>query len=231
MMHLLLKNYYQQKMTLSSKDSMVYILDNLKKIIEGIDQDISIIQADVIKTFAEYARHYTNETWHPVAVEEPFSVQIYEDEELIILWEGIIDLRVEIPGMKEKPFVDHKTSSRIQYVDNLDNQFIGYATATGENTGFVNQIIFKSGPDKFNRPPLPFDATLKKVWLDSVVDSAREFLVYESTGIWPRRIRSCNADKFPCIFRDICKGDERTQKWVKETRFRKVEKWDVFTRP
>jgi hypothetical protein len=230
--HLLLASYYRRKMENGndSRDAGMWVIKNYQEVIKSVDYDISDIQADVLSMFAEYVRFYGPESWVPIGVEEPFSVPVYEDEELIILYEGLVDLRISIPGMKERPWVDHKTGSRRQYPDNLDNQFIGYSLALGETTGFVNAIEFKKDPDKFHRSPLPFDATIKKAWLDSLVDTAREFLVYELTGHWPRRIRSCNADKFPCIFRDICKGDERTQKWVKETRFRKVPQWDVFTR-
>lgn len=231
MMHILLKHYYLQKMEgRSSSDAGIYVLDNYRKFLDDVEFMVSDVHGEVIRVFAEYCKFYANETWIPIAVEQPFSTPIYEDDELIVVYEGIIDLRVEIPGMTERPIIDHKTSSRRQYVDNLDNQFIGYAFATGESMGFVNAIEFKQAPDKFFRPPLPFDRALKQTWLMSVVDSAREYLTYEATGVWPRRIRSCNADKFPCIYRDICKGDERTQKWVKETRFKVVKEWDVFTR-
>ena len=232
LIHLLLATYYKRKMENGndSKEAGGWIVSNYSKIISEIDYDISEIQHDVIGTFAEYVKKYFNETWIPIAVEEPFSVPVYEDDELILLYEGLVDLRIKIHGMTEQPWVDHKSGSRRQYPDNLDNQFIGYSVALGETTGFVNAIEFKKDPDKFHRSPLPFDQTLKKRWLDSLVDTAREFLTYDMIGHWPRRIRSCNADKFPCIFRDICKGDEKMQKWVKETRFRVVPQWDVFTR-
>jgi PD-(D/E)XK nuclease superfamily len=231
MMHTLLKHYYLHKMSgAGSSEASVYVLDNYRNFLSEITYPIDDIQGEVIRVFAEYCHFYKDERWIPVSVEEPFSTPIYEDDELILIYEGIIDLRVEVPGMRERPTVDHKTSSLRQYLDNLDNQFIGYAFVSGESTGFVNTIIFKQGMDKFARPPLPFDDTIKKVWLNAVVDSAREFLACETSGVWPRRIRSCNADKFPCIYRDLCKGDEKTQRWLKETRFRIVEPWDVFTR-
>ena len=50
-----------------------------------------------LKQFREYAHHFAGDGWLPLEIEQSFSKKLYEDENLVILYEGIVDLVADSP--------------------------------------------------------------------------------------------------------------------------------------
>lgn len=202
-----------------------------------IDED-SIIE--VISTFSAYVQHYAGEPWEILNVESPFSVILYEDDKprvvagveysgLVILWEGIIDLEVRNDNGDIYP-IDHKTASRRNYPDELNNQFHGYVFAKGSKMMVVNQIEFKKSPDKFNREFLVYPSYMVDNWVQSVIDTVeRKLIPAISDDYWYREMHDCN-QKFQCVFTDYCKADKVSQKFLLQTKYKETKPWDPFSR-
>lgn len=182
----------------------------------------------VITAFILYTEAYPNENFEIIDVERPFSVTLHETDSLIIMWEGIVDLRYNISAIDEKQTMDHKTGSRKNYYDEQTNQFLGYSFASGDKVVVINEIVFTKDPS-FNRQPLSYNPLMIERWKESVVDTVQEYLLYHQLGKFPRRIRSCNL-KYPCIFNKWCKADEDTQRWLLKTDYKTGKRWDPFDR-
>lgn len=204
--------------------------------------EIGIDEADIIEvlaTFHEYVDHYAGEQWKVLNVESPFSVILYENDiplvvrgveysGVMILWEGIIDLEVEAHGSVFP--VDHKTASRRNYPEPLNNQFMGYAFAKRSKMVNVNQIEFKKGADKFHRPFLSYPNHLIDAWVESVIDTVYGVLIPAiHKDKWSQNFHSCN-QKFTCVFSDYCQADERTAEFLLKTKYRETKPWDPFSR-
>lgn len=203
----------------------------------GVNEDDII---ECISTFHEYVDHYAGESWKAINVESPFSVILYEDENfsakigsseyqgLVILWEGIIDLEV-LNGNESFP-VDHKTASRRNYPEVLNNQFMGYAFAKQSKIVAVNQIEFKKGSDKFHRPFLNYPNFLIDQWVESVVDAVYDKLIPAlKRERWPRNHHACN-QKFKCVFTDYCENDAQSRKFLLQMKYQVTKPWDPFSR-
>ena len=202
----------------------------------GIQDDDTII---CISTFHEYVEHYASEQWQVNSIEAPFSVILHEDDNpffmnateysgLVILWEGIIDLGVTASG--ETFPVDHKTASRRNYPDELNNQFMGYAFAMQSRQVVVNQIEFKKNPDKFNREFLAYPNFLIDDWVESVVETVKFRLLRAiERDKWAPNFHACN-QKFQCVFTKLCKADKQSKKFLMSTNYAVTKPWDVFSR-
>lgn len=198
-----------------------------KKIPELDLEDDAI--TDVTRKFIEYTNVYSGETYEIIDVEQPFSVDLYEDDGLIIVWEGIIDLFAKHGA--EFLVVDHKTGSRKDYWDPLHNQLVGYATVKGTKLVMINEVIFVKGVNEgFHRSPLTMTAEITNLFRESTVASVKNYLAYAAANYYPPNMHSCNSGKFGCSFRDFCKADVRTQEWLMKTQYKYTTKWDPFQR-
>jgi hypothetical protein len=228
--------YEEPKTPYQARDNAV-VLARRKIPDIGINQDLA---TEVLATFHEYVDHYAGETWKAAHVESPFSVILFEDpnfiacidgidyEGLVILWEGIIDL--EVQNDFEYFPVDHKTASRRNYPEVLNNQFMGYAFAKQSRIICVNQIEFKKSPDKFHRVFLSYPDYLVDQWVESVIDAVYDKLIPAvKKNKWPRNHHACN-QKFKCVFHDYCENDETTRKFLLQTKYTVTKPWDPFSR-
>lgn len=243
--HELLRYYYIGRAALDiAPESMTPYAARDAAIVQAREKipEIGIDETDIItciSTFHEYVEHYSSEQWQVDNIESPFSVIMYEDDEpifcngkmhsgIIILWEGIIDL--EVTAANESFPVDHKTASRRNYPDELNNQFMGYAFAKQARQVVVNQIEFKKSPDKFNREFLAYPNFLIDDWVESVVEAVKYRLVPAiSRNKWSPNFHACN-QKFQCVFTKLCKADEQSKKFLMNTAYAVTKPWDVFSR-
>lgn len=228
LLHHFLEDYYKARrgneaVTKARADAVT--LNRPKFPTSGLEED-EIKQ--VVMAFIFYTEMYSNENFDIISVEQPFSVTLFEDDYLAILWEGIIDLRYRLSAINETQTMDHKSGQRKNYYDEQTNQFIGYSFASGDRVVVINEIVFTKEPS-FNRQPLSFSPLMIERWLESVVATVREYLAYRSIDYYPRRYRSCNL-KYPCIYNAWCKADDDTQKWLLKTDYKIGKKWDPFER-
>jgi hypothetical protein len=199
-----------------------------RKKIPELDLDDEAI-TDTTRKFLEYGVVYQNEFFEVIDVEQPFSIDLFEDDQLVIVWEGIRDLDIMLGN--ELYVYDHKTASRKDYWDELHNQLIGYAFAGGTKLLMINEIVFvKAVNEGFHRSPLTMTPHIVDLWRESTIASVKNYLAYASLDYYPPNVHSCNSGKFGCTFRDFCKADPETQKWLMKTKYKTATKWDPFTR-
>jgi hypothetical protein len=135
----------------------------------GYTLDIS--DFDEIKTtFQDYILRWQYDGWEILEVEQPFAKVLYDSDELMIIYEGIIDARVIDPKIGQA-VVDSKTESRKSYPFPLSNQFQGYEWAFGVPV-IIDKIGFQSSlesNEKFRRPVHESGAPAIAEWRDDAI--------------------------------------------------------------
>lgn len=153
---------------------------------------------ECIELFSEYATTYAGDGWRTKEVEQPFTVKLYEDEELIILFRGIMDWYGNIPQRGDTP-VDHKTGSRDSDNSKLRNQFIGSSFVFNSNQ-FVENKILRIKNDKFRREAHYYDDEQKIEWLNTAIYWGKQLDFYITHNTFPANNSSCRF----CFYRRIC---------------------------
>lgn len=167
-----------------------------------------------------------------VAVEEPFSYVLYEDETFRIVMIGKIDLMFTDHSYTNCP-VDHKSYSRDSQFSVLrkSNQFINYAVATNSNFLFVNRIGLQTSvpvEKKHKFVPLSFDAIYKEQWKQNVIKWAMRYYDCVENNDWPLNDTSCTKFNRLCEYYEICDTSGDDNKVYKlNTNFKVTEPWDV----
>jgi len=188
----------------------------------------------VITTFQQYAEYYQYDGLEVLGVEESFAMPIYEDEELILIYQGKIDLHCKMPNLGESCY-DHKFRAMKANYTPLDNQLIGYSIKTGSNLLYVNEIGMQKSYEpkvKFRRIPIPIADGLKERWLKNTIQWGKILDHCIQTNTWPQShlkvapqgISQCEK----CQFQRICKAgnDDEMGKIIREE-FHIVAPWDV----
>lgn len=192
-----------------------------------------LVESDIIavdRSLNQYVEHYKHEPMEVLFVEEPFALEIYknEDEDLRIVYVGVIDLIATLQGQEQKVF-DHKSQSRKSDFLLLDDQFEGYATAAGTNMITVNVIGLQASvppQEKFRRVPLSYPPYLLERWKQHLIYWVKQYLVYNNNNEWPENHQGCN--KFQtCEFYPVCtSASEAARAWKLKTEYVVSEKWD-----
>lgn len=188
---------------------------------------------ECLKTCNEYFVFYRGDKWIPLAVEEPFSYIFYEDSDLIILYEGIVDLRVKTDSDESLP-VDHKTTSRNDQIHPLKNQFIGYCRAHKSPRMVINRIGFQKtlpSNEKFTRVMKSYSRDIQDEWAEEVIHVVRMGIVHHEMGYFPRNFTSCDGKYGPCMFSEVCGTTRDARDWKLKVDFDKSEEsWDPLAR-
>jgi len=189
--------------------------------------DIAEVE-ETIHIFGQYTDHWENDGWDNIIdVEAVGSKKIYEDDNLIILYEVKIDLIPEIGGMKIP--VDHKHSSSRRDPNELSNQFKGYCWFLGSNNLIVNEIGFQKTVkpvDKFRRHVLSFPHAIIEEWKENTIFWVKMQLHYDEANTHPRNYTSC--DKFSgCELKAVCKAEPGDLRNHKLSQGFKERVWDV----
>lgn len=129
MVHMMAAEYYRLKMAKHKEDLPINHAEMVDRSIDigrqkVIEMDLEIQEAELcVKTWREYTSYYQNDPLIPIAVEEPFSEAIYEDEEVRVIFEGKLDILFENPLQDNLRLItDHKTGNRNQDPSALNNQ-------------------------------------------------------------------------------------------------------------
>jgi hypothetical protein len=167
----------------------------------------------IVKSFHQYTDYYKFDGIKILGVEDAFSFVIYEDDELIIAYEGKIDLFAEFPGLGET-VVDHKwRAMKADYIG-LDNQLIGYSIAKNTNLIYINEVGLQKSYEpekKFRRVPIPIGEGVKERWLKNTVMWAKILDHSIQNNVWPQShlktaplgITQC----VKCVFNKICNSE------------------------
>lgn len=180
-----------------------------------------------IEIFYQYTDLWENDGWDNIlSVEKVASKVLYNSEDLVILYEGKIDLVIKTT--KTIP-VDHKHSQSRRDPNELSNQFKGYCWLLGVEDLIVNELGFQKTVkpvEKFRRHLINFTPELLEEWRESVIYYTNLMLSWEKLNYFPPNYTSC--DKFSgCQYKHVCKaqpGDYRLFKINKDFR---QEVWDI----
>lgn len=229
MIHEMLKTYYTLWSIGTSFNERVSraIEAGILKSATWVDDEM---RESMIKTFRSYCEYYQNDTWIVKAVEKPFSKILYEseEEELRILYEGIIDLQVEVPKLETDCVVDHKTMARRTPANFMSNQFKGYAWATGASRVIINKIGLQktlSIPERMTREPLFYPESIIEEWKRDTIEWVRQMLSSYGRDVWKKNATSC--DKFGgCWLRDICMSEPKIRGFKIMRDFKEGREWN-----
>lgn len=196
----------------------------------NLSQDVEDCE-EVVYHAVEYFKFYQGEFWRPLYVEKPFATIIYESEEenLKIIYEGIVDLGVDT--LSGEAVVDHKSSRRNQdttYIG-LSNQFKGYAYSLGVNTVIVNKVGFQKTlkpQDRFKRIPISYDQSILDEWAANTIWWAQHLVYCIETDTWAQNLTSC--DKYSgCIYNKLCANEPGpSREWLMSTEYIVGKKWN-----
>lgn len=200
---------------------------------QGLSLDLTTSEW-IIKTFHQYAEYYRDDGVKIFGVEEPFSFIIHEDNELIILYEGKIDLHASLPNIGVSIY-DHKWRAVKANYNPLDNQLIGYSVATNSNLVYINEVGLQKTyepKDKFRRIVLNIGDGVKERWIKNTIMWAKILDYSIQNNVWPQShlktaplgITQCAK----CQYNRICnsENDEEMKRKI-EDEFHLGERWNV----
>jgi len=194
-----------------------------------MELDIADIE-NIIDNFLQYTELWENDAWTDesiIFVERVFSKVLYDSPELLVLYEGKIDLAVKINGQITP--IDHKSAKQRRDPNQLSNQFRGYCWFLGVNTLLVNEFGFQKTikpVDKFRRLALQFSDNQIAEWRENAIYWVKNGLNLIEQGLYPQNFTSC--DKYSgCIFKPtICSADPEIRDF-KLAQFFEDRVWDV----
>ena len=235
LIHTMAAQYYQGKMVQRRLDlNHAEIIDlSIEKGRESvIGMDLSVADAEqCVQTWRQYCIFYADDPWVPIHVEQPFSVILYEDDELRIVFEGRMDLVCTNPLQKDVLLViDHKTGSRNTTPSGLSNQFMGYCVAAGTKLAILNKIGFqKTLPPakKFQRHVLSYPQKVLDEWIAWTVWRARFVDACVQEESFPPDFTKCD-EYSGCQYKDVCLTPPEARQDKLARFFRVSEEFDVF---
>lgn len=184
------------------------------------------IEADRLQflkdSFVLYADHWKEDGWIPRAVEHPFTMELYrrddtdKEEGILVLYEGITDLLIEVPNEPSLIPVDHKSSSsfkKLRHPTLLSGQFIGYAVATDATKVVENKFGLQKtyGPkDRFIRNPIEYDPHVLEEWKGWTVVQALQLDRATQEDYFEPNFNAC---KRGCVFTSVCYTRPSLRDW------------------
>jgi len=186
--HTLLEIYYKLlQRGVSWDDAVKQSAENGREHYQKLHIDLQTAEW-IIKNFFDYTEYYKYDGIKILGVEESFSMVIYEDDDLIVLYEGKIDLHAEFPVLGESVY-DHKwRQARADYIG-LDNQLLGYSVYSNSNLVYINEVgLQKSYPPekRFRRVPIPIGEGVKDRWIKNTIMWAKILDYNIQNNIWPQ---------------------------------------------
>lgn len=233
-MHTMLAHYYRQKMIgrIPSEHNEVVNESIMLGRIECAQSSIDLkeFEEEDLVIFRAYVLAKQYDGWIVKAVEQPFTSKLYEDPELMILYEGIVDAVVEEPKGEEVT-VDHKTESRRSTPFALSNQFQGYFWALNRPV-CINKVGYQTSladKERFRRIYLRYSPEIIEEWKADAIASIKRAIGWHQTSTFERNRTSC--DKYSgCIFQRVCSAEPSVREYKLEAYFYKDKPWDPWTR-
>ena len=182
----------------------------------------------LIDIFDEYVKNYVNDLWKPIAVEEPFSMIFHEDDEIKILYEGVIDLDVNVDDEFNMP-VDHKSHGSYTYTKEMGNQFKAYCHARRSKRLCINKLFLQKdtkGKERFSRSYVTFSPTEIVDWIDDTVYWIKLLAQFLISDFFPKNETDCYSYG-KCAFIPLCKASPRMIEYIARRDFEKIEEIDL----
>lgn len=226
-----MKVYYTAIMNGSTrKDAMDAMITSIRK--RSTTSDLSIpLCEEVVAALLEYGIFYIDDDWVPLAIEQPFSYVLYEDDNLIILHEGVVDLIMASSKIK-MAVVDHKSSKRNSTILSLSNQFKSYSKAFATHYVIINKIGFqKTLPpaQKFVRQLISYNNEIIDAWVAKAIRRIKQYIRDREQNNFEMNETAC--DKYRgCIFRFVCDMPKSSHESLLIDKYRVGPEWDPFHR-
>lgn len=184
---------------------------------------------DTIFQFREYCRHYKNESWIPVYIEQPFMKVLYEDESLKIIITGKPDLVFKYQGTNHFGICDHKRSGRAYDYSPLRNQFQLYCTALEIDTFVVNKVGFQKTvalDKRMTRQSFTYHPEILAEWKEDTILAVKQMLIKDNAKYYQKNRTSC--EKFNgCFLQRYCITRPEAREFLIGTEYALRTKWDV----
>lgn len=222
--HEILENYYVGKRDFRPDNLHETLEWSAKRATERIDLDSSLAEI-CIEIFKDYALHYASQDWEILGVEAKFSRILFENEVVKILFEGKMDLVINV-NSKIIP-VDHKTRARTERPNKLSNQYIGYAWALDTNMVIENEIGFQGSKkpyEKFKQAVLSYTAANIEEWHENAVYHALRAYELTKENFFPMSPAAC---KF-CRYYEICETTPDARPYKIGRDYIENESYDLF---
>lgn len=229
--HDALKIYYGRKRDGAAFDQikqevMDFFTQNVAELstTPGVEtSDLLLVQRRIM----EYIKHdwYSRSEWKILAIEEGFSVKLYEDSFCLYIYEGRIDLVVEVSG--KRAVVDHKTQAMKYDWLHYSNQMMGYCYAAKAKYAIYNYIGLQQdvNDNTFRAQMESFREDQIERWRQDTIKAYDEILFNMLFNRFTRRRSGCINRFGHCRFYDVCKAvtDEGEQQ-ILASHFKKREK-------
>ena len=170
---------------------------------------IDIIDIEnVVTNFISYCDFWENDGWDNIKfIEQTGAKILYEDDNLVVLYEVKIDLGVILSGRLTP--VDHKSTKARKDPNVLSNQFKGYCWFTGTNEMIENDFGLQktlAPAQKFIRQRVSFSDSQLLEWKENAIWWIRWAVDLMNKDQWPQNFTSC--DKYAgCLYKEVCKAD------------------------
>lgn len=161
-------------------------------------------------------------------VEVGFSKIIFQDEKVIYVIEGRIDLLSRVAG--NPIFWDHKSQDKVSNFYKFTPQFKTYALATGYKYCGVNYFGLQKelNGDTFRRTITEIPQYLVDEWKKIIIEKFHIVYMYKKFGVPLEKNRgTCPGtyDSHPCIFTRICDEPDEKHEIIKWFNYIKVKPW------
>lgn len=138
---------------------------------------------------------FAGQYYKPIGTETGFSKVLYEDEDVIFVYEGRIDLIVHVEPAEINSWVDYKTQGREAAIYKNRNQFMGYSWALNTNIGFI--LVFgmqKEKEEAFAYRTVCHSDTQIATWRTETIRCFREVLLKSAFGKSQFSMSKANCD-------------------------------------
>lgn len=224
--HRLLENHYKMvKEGLLSYGDIILTTTSLaqKLYIDG-EYPLDLVEECTFQ-YQEYCNFYANDGWEILAVEQPFTVTLFEDEKDKIILEGKQDLIVKNHGIIYP--VDHKTTERKERVSPLANQPFSYVFVDNAFVFIRNEIGFQKSKgisERMTRHVLSYPQELIDEWKGETIIKGLRIIKSIEDGRFDKYYNSC---KF-CAYKPICESTPDAREHTIEEKYRVRKEFDIY---
>lgn len=189
-----------------------------KALLNGSQRDSKEHRETVLFHISQFVNFYAwnkaqERFYQPVGYEVGFSKILYEDSDVLFIYEGRIDKIIKVvnpddPRSGFLSWVDYKSQSRDYALYPNRNQFLGYSWALDTNIGFINYYgLQKEKKDPHKYKTVFHHPELINQWRAETIATYREILAKLSFGEneFKRNRYGCDSGKFGfCQFTALC---------------------------
>lgn len=182
----------------------------------------------VLTTYEQYLDFYRNDFWVPLEIEVVKSKQLYEDDEIRILWKAKLDWVVDT-NEAILP-CDHKTMKANRDSIKLNNQFKGQCHVMETRRMVINKIGFQKTlepKEKFIREMMNYSSDQLLEWQSVTLPYwCKMLLMWQETGLWPANYSNCESKFGRCKYYEVCAADRNMREGLLQKDFMIGPEWN-----